>query len=343
MNDSSGGMRDVSFNTVPVDSSIYNKLRMTVLTMDPAGIGLSPETDGPVWGILAEMGISGAVASLLMVRDGTVSLYFSKGGGIVGGGAHDDVLDAADNCLSHAGACLAHAKPAYMFPTPEDDKVVFYLLAFGEIFTVGVEVQELERGAHPLSELFRMAQEVLSRLESYSTGSAQGVDGFLFPVDKKVNQDMLVKAVNDGDVEKIRSLIDQGAEPNSPGDEGLTPLMAAAYNGDDGIVALLLDAGADTELKDISGYTALMYACLQGNYACAKLLVDCGADINARDNDNSTPLMFAVQGDAWNTIVKMLVAEGADPSFAGNHGMSAIDFAIQNGREDTLMILQKSL
>lgn len=50
-----------------------------------------------------------------------------------------------------------------------------------------------------------------------------------------------------GDVELVRRLLDEGADPNRYGASGTTPLH---YTNDLDIVKLLLDKGANTELQD---------------------------------------------------------------------------------------------
>ena len=67
-------------------ADIYQGLRQQVLTLDPLSLGLDPSASNRVWGVLMETGYPEAVASLVVIADGTVSLYFSNGGGIIGVG-----------------------------------------------------------------------------------------------------------------------------------------------------------------------------------------------------------------------------------------------------------------
>jgi ankyrin repeat protein len=69
---------------------------------------------------------------------------------------------------------------------------------------------------------------------------------------------------------------------------------------------------------------------------CVKLLVEHGAV--TKQNDDSTPLMFAAQ-HGHNEIVRYLIGKGADPTFTGKHGFSAVGFAQQNNLVETEMIL----
>jgi hypothetical protein len=70
----------------------YEGLRKQVLTLDPASVGLTPTPEHQrVFGGLMEMGMRGGTASLVVIADGTTSMYYSTGGGIIGAGFHDAV------------------------------------------------------------------------------------------------------------------------------------------------------------------------------------------------------------------------------------------------------------
>src|ERR687898_1781909 len=62
---------------------------------------LDPETasDGPVLALLMETGYPEAVATLVGLADGTTSMYFSNGGGMIGAGQHEDVAAATHRWL----------------------------------------------------------------------------------------------------------------------------------------------------------------------------------------------------------------------------------------------------
>jgi hypothetical protein len=83
------------------ERNVYSGLRQQILTLDPAKIRLSPSAELPhVYGGLMEMGIGGAVASLVVVADGTTSFYFSTGGGIIGAGFHESVKGPSNAFLA---------------------------------------------------------------------------------------------------------------------------------------------------------------------------------------------------------------------------------------------------
>lgn len=48
-----------------------------------------------VWGILMETGYPQGIATLVSLADGTTSLYFSNGDGMIGGGQHANIAQAS--------------------------------------------------------------------------------------------------------------------------------------------------------------------------------------------------------------------------------------------------------
>jgi ankyrin repeat protein len=83
-------------------------------------------------------------------------------------------------------------------------------------------------------------------------------------------------------------------------------------------VKLLIDRGADVNAKAKSGYTPLMVAASYGNsFEAARQLVAAGALVNMKGKDktrmNASPLVHAVvSGESEK--VRMLLAHGADPN-----------------------------
>ena len=89
-------------------------------------------------------------------------------------------------------------------------------------------------------------------------------------------------------------------------------LIEAAKNGQTEKVKALLDAGANANAKDEDGRTALMWAASKrGRTDAVQVLLDAGADVNAKDNVGKTAL-FSAAGSGWTETVKILLDAGAD-------------------------------
>src|SRR5688572_19228275 len=84
----------------------------------------------------------------------------------------------------------------------------------------------------------------------------------------------LIEAVYKREVDKIRSLLDSGADVNEEGPNGLTALIYAANEGEIEIVKLLLKHGADVNARNPSVGTALTAAAFKGHTDVVEILLD---------------------------------------------------------------------
>src|SRR5688572_9665567 len=151
----------------------------------------------------------------------------------------------------------------------------------------------------------------------------------------------LLTAVSHGQIEKVKSLLAAGANPNSRGKDGMTPLMFAsqpkrtpigkmdgAYTvtakGRPELVKLLLSRGAKLEATDKHGRTALIIAASEGMLEVARVLVNSGANVNAKDQVlKATPLLWA-SINKYTPMIKFLMEKGADVNARNGGGVSLL-------------------
>jgi ankyrin repeat protein len=143
----------------------------------------------------------------------------------------------------------------------------------------------------------------------------------------------LMAATAGGDPESVRLLLEWGADPNAQpaaGEGGFlfgggrSPLMWAAFRGDLGLISRLLHAGAEVNAPSGLG-TALAQAAWSDHPAAAKRLLEAGAkpDI-AGLMDGYTPLHWAASSERNDdTLVRLLLAHGADPNRPGGEEIEA--------------------
>ncbi len=142
-----------------------DELRQKVFELDPGDLGLSPDTFGhPVWGMVMETGFDDGSFTLVTLADGTTSLYFSTGNGVIGAGQHQAVRDAVGHYLSGAQYFFDKASPVDDTPRPVSGKVIFYFLGFEGISAYEAPEQKLGIGADDLSNLFYAAHGVIDEI-----------------------------------------------------------------------------------------------------------------------------------------------------------------------------------
>ena len=116
----------------------------------------------------------------------------------------------------------------------------------------------------------------------------------------------------------LSALLEAGASPNTPREDGSTALFYAAIRGRSECMRLLLDAGADAGTRRTNGVTALHLAAQQGYDECVSLLINAGAPVNAavgnkateRMVDVTTPLDLATQTKARGVMTLLKQAGG---------------------------------
>jgi hypothetical protein len=145
-------------------ADIYADLRNRVLQLQP-----SPnDSDAAVSALLMETGYPEAVATLVAVADGSVSMYFSNGGGIIGAGEHAPVRQVAQKLLSTAESYVARASRAAEFPLPTPGNVRFYFVTAKGVVTVEAAEDDLGYGRHAFSTLFHQAHELIAAIREHS-------------------------------------------------------------------------------------------------------------------------------------------------------------------------------
>jgi hypothetical protein len=138
----------------------------------------------------------------------------------------------------------------------------------------------------------------------------------------------LVYAIYHSPLAFIRTLLEIGADPNAPVDDGFPPLIAALSCTREGsgskprtdvddILRLLLSSGVDANQRGINDYTPLHMAVAEGNALAVQRLLDGGADpeLRTRIDECETPLEMARSLQAKHlrdraTIIAILERKG---------------------------------
>ncbi len=171
----------------------------------------------------------------------------------------------------------------------------------------------------------------------------------------------LALAVHSGDLEEVRRLLADGADPNEQ-----SVLWYAAGYGYHEMVSALLKSGADVNAPFQSGATPLMIAAGAGEIHSVRVLLEAGADVNARDSgisadawiiysdlgDNSVPRSFKYEwpgskltalmiaaNEGELEIVRLIVEAGANLDLKDADGCTAAGIAEQKNRTEIVNYL----
>jgi uncharacterized protein len=132
--------------------------------------------------------------------------------------------------------------------------------------------------------------------------------------------------------------------PNRKQSRGLSIWHEAVRSGDIDRVRSVLDAGADINALDEHGQTALMNAVYWGNLDIAKLLIEHGAKLNHTAKWHLTALLLAVIGNRPQ-MVQLLIDAGADRSIRGSKGQfnfTPLEYARTRGFVEIIQILEQA-
>lgn len=182
--------------------------------------------------------------------------------------------------------------------------------------------------------------------------------------------DDLFGAIDDGDADLVRELVERRAEIAEEHDaEGVSAVRRAIYAGRDEIATLLLDANpaldvfdtaaagrtrglaelldADPELArawSSDGFTALHLAAFFGHDEAVELLLRHGAEVDvvARNSDLQVAPLHSAAAGGHAKIVGILLEHGAAPNVRQGGGYTPLHAAAQNGDRESVEALLES-
>lgn len=142
----------------------------------------------------------------------------------------------------------------------------------------------------------------------------------------------LFYAMDFGDSNEFRTLVEQGVELDVRNSNGDTPLLHAARGNNVEQLKMLLAMGADRKARGKAEVTALHVACSERAYGSIRYLLDGGApDLNAQDDAGRVPLSYLLQAydkSSWDAEIPLLmVRTGARIDIKDHNGSTPLDYA----------------
>uniref|UniRef100_A0A8C5KYI7 Retinoic acid induced 14 n=1 Tax=Jaculus jaculus TaxID=51337 RepID=A0A8C5KYI7_JACJA len=182
------------------------------------------------------------------------------------------------------------------------------------------------------------------------------------------NDDRLLQAVENGDAEKVASLLGKkGASATKHDSEGKTAFHLAAAKGHVECLRVMITHGVDVAAQDSTGHSALHIAAKSGHPECVKKLLQTGSDVllacvslaaaqgcvravqvlcehksptNLKDLEGNIPLLLAVR-NGHSEVTCLLLEHGADVNSRDKSGRTALMLACETGSSHLVEALIK--
>ncbi|XP_061045164.1 ankycorbin isoform X3 [Eubalaena glacialis] len=147
-------------------------------------------------------------------------------------------------------------------------------------------------------------------------------------------------AATKGHVECLRVMVTHGVDVTAQDTAGHSALHLAAKNSHHECIKKLLQSKCPAESIDSSGKTALHYAAAQGCLQAVQVLCEHKSPINLKDLDGNIPLLLAVQ-NGHSEVCRFLLDHGADVNSRDKNGRTALMLACEIGSSNTVEALTK--
>jgi ankyrin repeat protein len=173
------------------------------------------------------------------------------------------------------------------------------------------------------------------------------------------------EAIKQGDRADVERQLEADPALIHAKDDGLSPIMVAAYHGkrelasflaDKTVALTIFEAAATGKINNIlrllardpqlvnayaeDGFQALGLAAFFGHYDVVEYLVKAGAPVNSvsRNELKAAPIQSAAAA-GYERVVELLLKHGADPNIREQGGYTSLHAAAQNGDEDMIRTL----
>jgi hypothetical protein len=154
-----------------VQPDVMGEMRDKLFSTSPDDLGLAPTTQLPnVWGIVMEIGIPEGYVTLFSLAEGTTSLYFSNGGGIIGSGQHKSVRDSSTDFLNTAEQFLPSLNLSNDESPPSSGMIKFHALTYTGTYTIEDKEESISDPSNPIYPLFVSGNDVITQIRLIEEG-----------------------------------------------------------------------------------------------------------------------------------------------------------------------------
>lgn len=159
----SKGGDTVKVHTLP--DNRFMDLRNMALNVTPEQLQLSlPADQTKVFGVVMDWDLGDGTMSLITYQTGDASMYLSSGGGVIGGGQHENVSKASKEFVTMAQNYVDKASKADTTTLPDKDCFKFYFLTNKGKFVAQETISNIENKSSKWLDLFENANNVITEL-----------------------------------------------------------------------------------------------------------------------------------------------------------------------------------
>ena len=139
-------------------------------------------------------------------------------------------------------------------------------------------------------------------------------------------------AASYGRLQACRVLLERHAEVDPQNsDDGSTPFLMALERGDPDVARLLLDHNADVRVRNDKRNTPLHFAAYHGYPDVCRILLERNAEVDPQNNDGDTPFLRFWKNGRNPDILQLFLNHNADLRVCEGNGYTPLHFAARNG------------
>ena len=135
-------------------------------------------------------------------------------------------------------------------------------------------------------------------------------------------------AAHIGDVDRIKELIEQGADPEKTDNFGRTAVHIAAFESQKEAIKILVENGADINALENQAYDAVTIAAVANDIGLVDLLLSLGANAGNVTSPYDGTALIAAAHLGHLEVVKSLIKAGAPLDHVNNLGWTALIEAV---------------
>jgi hypothetical protein len=156
---------------VDSNNNPYNELRNLAFSATEEQIGIQfPSEQTKIYGIVMDWDLGEGTATLVTFLSGDASLYLSSGGGVIGGGGHENVKQSVIAFIAKAEKYLDKTTKTEVTSLPELNGVKFYFLTNKGKFVGQETIQNFANNSSDWLDLFEEGNKVITEIRNTTPG-----------------------------------------------------------------------------------------------------------------------------------------------------------------------------